>query len=66
MSLMSPALAGSSLPLMPPGEMPNLQATGTAKAEMLAGPRGAGFCTRQQDRAEVRDETPQGYVREDC
>lgn len=51
---------------MPPGEMSNLQATGTVKAEMLAGPRGAGFYSRQQDRVKVRDEAPQGWVKEDC
>lgn len=42
-------------------EMSSLQANGTAEAEMLPGPRGAGFrgsilCTRQQGRVKVRDE----------
>lgn len=42
-------------------EMSILQANGTAKAEMLPGPRGAGFqgsilYTRQQGRVKVRDE----------
>ena len=28
--------------------------------------QGAGFYTRQQDRVKVKDEAPQGWVREDC